>query len=170
MRPILRSVVALGLVLAVYYAVPVGELPSRAGAVATVLALLVGLGLLARLVVAQARRQMAAGSRDDEGVQVQTLVLLVYATILLFALSYTALAEATDDQFVGIETKTDALYFTMSTLATVGFGDVHATGQLARAVVTLQIVFNLVFVGALASMVGGAFRRRVARSDPSSPT
>lgn len=165
MRPVIRSVVVLGLVLAVYYVVPVGELPSQEGAVATVVALLVGLGLLARLVVAQLRRQLAAGEGDDAGLQIQTLLMLVYATILLFSLSYTALAEATDDQFAGIETKTDGLYFTMTTLATVGFGDVHATGQLARGLVTLQIVFNLVFVGALASMVTGAFRRRVTHPD-----
>lgn len=159
----------LGLVLAVYYAIPIGELPSKEGAVLTVVVLLVGLGLLARLVVAQLRRQMAAGDRDDEGVQIQTLLMLVYATILLFALSYTALAEATDDQFAGIETKTDGLYFTMTTLATVGFGDIHATGQLARGLVTVQIVFNLVFVGALASMVTGAFRRKVGHTDPPPP-
>jgi hypothetical protein len=102
-------------------------------------------------------------------VQIQTLLMLVYATVLLFSLSYTALAEATEDQFVGIETKTDGLYFTMTTLATVGFGDVHATGQLARGLVTLQIVFNLVFVGALASMVTGAFRRKVGHTGPAGP-
>ena len=154
----------LGLVLAIYYAVPIGELPSRAGAVLTVVVLLVGLGLLARLVVAQLRRQLSAQERDDEGVRIQTLLVLVYATILLFSLSYTALAKATDDQFVGIETKTDGLYFTMTTLATVGFGDVHAAGQLARGLVTLQIAFNLVFVGALASMVTNTVRRKVGHN------
>lgn len=48
----------------------------------------------------------------------------------------------------------------MTTLATVGFGDVHATGQLARALVTAQIAFNLVFVGALASVLTTRIRRQ----------
>ena len=48
----------------------------------------------------------------------------------------------------------------ISTLATVGFGDVHPTGQLARAAVTIQIVFNLVFLGAAVSLISGFFRAR----------
>ena len=47
----------------------------------------------------------------------------------------------------------DALYFTMSTIATVGFGDVHATGQAARVVVTLQIFLDLIFVGLVARII-----------------
>ena len=63
-------------------------------------------------------------------------------------------------QFAELHDKTDALYFNISTLATVGFGDVHAVGQLARAAVTLQIVFNLVFLGAAVSLISGYFRER----------
>jgi voltage-gated potassium channel len=66
-------------------------------------------------------------------------------------------------QFSDLHTKTDALYFTISTIATVGFGDVHASGQLARAAVTVQIVFNLVFLGAAVAMISGFIRER-ARS------
>ena len=160
MRPALRSLAMLAMVLVIYYAFPVGELPSTAGAVLSVVGLVVGVVVLGRLVLDQVRLQLR--SDGDEGVQVQSLLVLVYATILLFSLGYAALAQATDDQFVGMETKTDALYFTMSTLATVGFGDVHAVGQLARGLVTAQIVFNLVFVGTLVTMVTGALRQRAA--------
>ncbi len=66
-------------------------------------------------------------------------------------------------QFAQLHDKTDALYFNVSTLATVGFGDVHPVGQLARAAVTLQIVFNLVFLGAAVSMITGFFRTGRAR-------
>ncbi|WP_281367034.1 potassium channel family protein [Janibacter alkaliphilus] len=43
----------------------------------------------------------------------------------------------------------DALYFTMTMVSTVGFGDITATGQLARVLVTLQMAFNLLFIAAL---------------------
>ena len=42
----------------------------------------------------------------------------------------------------------------------MGFGDVHPVGQLARAAVTLQIVFNIVFLGAALSLISGLFRTR----------
>jgi voltage-gated potassium channel len=58
---------------------------------------------------------------------------------------------------------TDALYFSISTLATVGFGDVHAAGQLARGAVAVQIVFNLVFVGTVAAMISGLMRHRATK-------
>lgn len=55
----------------------------------------------------------------------------------------------------------DALYFTLATLATVGYGDVHAVGQAARIAVTGQILFNLVFVGVAVAVLGSAVRHRL---------
>ena len=41
----------------------------------------------------------------------------------------------------------DAVYFTVTTLSTVGFGDVVATGQArARVAVTCQVVFSVTFI------------------------
>jgi small-conductance mechanosensitive channel len=158
MRPALRSLATLVVVLVIYYACPTGEL-KRSAAIGVVV-LLIGAAVLARLITNQVRQQLRDG--DENSVRIQSLLVLVYLTVLLFALGYFVLADSTDHQFVGIETKTDSLYFTMTTLATVGFGDIHASGQLARALVTLQIAFNLVFVGALASLVTGQMRRRAS--------
>jgi hypothetical protein len=44
------------------------------------------------------------------------------------------------EQVSGLNTRTDALYFTLVTMATVGFGDIHAEGQFARAMVICLIV------------------------------
>jgi voltage-gated potassium channel len=65
-------------------------------------------------------------------------------------------------QFVDLHTKTDAVYFSVSTLATVGFGDVHPSGELARAAVTIQILFNLVFLGAAVATISGLWRQRTS--------
>lgn len=62
---------------------------------------------------------------------------------MVFALADFTVATLHDGQFVGLETRTDALYFTLATLLTVGFGDVHAAGQLARVLVSIQMVFNV---------------------------
>lgn len=63
-------------------------------------------------------------------------------------------------QFVGISTRTDALYFTVVTMATIGYGDIHPVGQAARLLTTLLVVFDLVFVGALGSALSSQLRRR----------
>ncbi|WP_218005768.1 potassium channel family protein [Actinomadura hibisca] len=63
-------------------------------------------------------------------------------------------------QFDGIGTRLDALYFAMTTLGTVGFGDIVAVGQAARAVVTVQTAFDLLVVTTALSLVVGALRRR----------
>ena len=57
----------------------------------------------------------------------------------------------------------DALYFSMTTMSTVGYGDIHAQGQLARLLVTVQLVFNLVFVASLVSLIQDQIRQRGAR-------
>jgi voltage-gated potassium channel len=156
--PALRNLATLVLVLVVYFAVPVKRLGTDWSAVASVVGLLLGIVLLAWLITGQVRRHMRADA--DHAVRIQSLLMLLYLAVLLFALGYFVLARSTDDQFAGLETRVDALYFTMTTLATVGFGDVHASGQLARALVIAQLAFNLVFIGALVSVLSSRLRQR----------
>jgi voltage-gated potassium channel len=57
------------------------------------------------------------------------------------------------EQFDGLETKVDGLYFALVTLTTVGFGDIVPVGQTARAVVTVQVAFDLVVVTTAVSIL-----------------
>jgi voltage-gated potassium channel len=158
---VLRNVLTVAAVLVAYYAAPVAGLPSGSGLVLSTLGLVAGVALLAWAMVRQAQR-LVRRRPGDESVRLEGLVLLLYVVVPVFALGFFALEQADADQFADLETKTDALYFATSTLATVGFGDVHATGQLARALVTIQIAFNLVFVGALGSVLVNQIRQRAA--------
>ena len=90
------------------------------------------------------------------------MICLLCLAVSFFARAYYLLAQL-PGQFDGLRTRTDALYFTVSTLSTVGYGDVHATGQLARAAVTVQIVFDLVFIGAAAAVISEMLRARGTR-------
>ena len=53
----------------------------------------------------------------------------------------------------GVETRVDARYFALATLTTVGYGDVSAQGQVARAVVCGQLVFSIGVVATGASVL-----------------
>ncbi len=92
---------------------------------------------------------------------VETLVLLFTLLVLGFAAVYVVIAEHSH-QLVDVRTKIDALYFTVSTLSTVGFGDAHAAGQAARLVVTVQIVFDLAFLATAVRLLTSVAQRRVA--------
>jgi len=152
-------VVSVAAVLLAYYAVPVGQEPGSRLAVGLLLTL-VAVGALGWAIVVQVRRQL--GGVEEVGLQ--TLVTLLSLVVVVFALSYFLLDRARPGEIIGLETRTDALYFTLVTLATVGFGDIHAEGQVARALVTLQIVFNVVVVASAASIMTGRLRERAARA------
>ena len=156
-----RGLLALVGVLVAYYTVPVGDVPSEWDVLLAALGLIAGLGALVFVAVRQVR-QMAEYEAGDPGVRLDVLVLLVLVVVPLFSLGYYAIEQGDPSQFADLATKTDALYFTLSTLATVGFGDVHATGQLGRALVSVQIVFDLVFVAVLVSLLTAQLRARAA--------
>lgn len=86
-------------------------------------------------------------------VQLVTMLITGFAAVL-----YTMNHDGT--QVKGLSTRVDAVYFTVTTLSTVGYGDIHATSQAARIVVTVQILFDLVFVGVLVRVFIGAARKR----------
>ncbi|HEY9411808.1 MAG TPA: potassium channel family protein [Jiangellaceae bacterium] len=116
---------------------------------------LVGLGAL---IVYLIRRAQANG----EDVRIDTLVLTLLAAIVVFAQTYYALAQS-PGQMDGLVTRTDALYFTITALSTIGFGDVHAAGQAARVVVIVQVLFTVIFVGAATTTIRRVVHRRGQR-------
>ena len=139
----------------IYYLVPV---PGQMRKQSWELLFWGGTAVLGALIVVSIRRLLKAGL----DARARGLILLLCITVLFFSWADDVLAEI-PGQFVSLHTPTDALYFSVSTLATVGFGDVHAAGQLARGAVALQIVFNLVFVGTVVAMISGLMRHRATK-------
>ncbi len=133
-------------VLALYFVAP---LSSSDAPIGTLFGVLVGVLSLAAVAVSITREVIWAHRR------LRPVHLLVAFELVLvaFALVYYLIASDAPDQFVSLDTRLDALYFSMTTMATVGYGDVSAAGQTARAVVTFQLAFNLVFVGALLNLM-----------------
>ncbi len=154
-----RSVVALTLLLALYFVAPLGTGEDPLPLTASVLLVVVGGVALAWVISVQAARQVR-GERDAE---LHSLLLLLWLVVALFSTAYVLLDHADPGQLVGVETRLDSVYFTLTTLATVGYGDAHAAGQVARGLVSLQIVFDVLFVALLVRTMGASLRRRVPR-------
>lgn len=106
------------------------------------LAAFVGLAVALRRQYRRSRSQLPV-----QYVRIQWLLTTLYLLILSFSLTYAVVAFAARDQFVGIANRTDALYFAVTVMGTVGFGDIHAAGTFARILVTVQMLFNLVYLG-----------------------
>jgi hypothetical protein len=79
-------------------------------------------------------------------------VLTLEVALVVFSFTYYVVATNDPHQFVGISTRLDALYFSTTTASTVGYGDVHPAGQVARTIVTLHMAFNLVFIAAVVNL------------------
>jgi voltage-gated potassium channel len=92
---------------------------------------------------------------------IESLAVTVPLYILLFAAAYYGLAAQDPTSFNadGL-TRLDALYFAVTIFSSVGFGDIFATSQTARTLVTVQMVLNLLVLGAGIRVFVGAARRR----------
>jgi hypothetical protein len=121
-----------------------------------------GLMVVAAIVPWTVRRVRAILVSEQPLVEGAIVLTLVFVLLVVsFSLVYYTLQHHKTAQFADLNTKLDSVYFVVSTLATVGFGDVHATGQLARGLVTLQIVFDFAFLGLTLRVVTSAARKRM---------
>jgi voltage-gated potassium channel len=152
-RPIITSA---GLLVA-YYSVP-SVLAANAEFFIGLLVTAAALVVLAWAIIGQVRRQLVGGT----DIALQSLLTLIELVIVVFAYAFYALERSRSGEVAGLETRTDALYFTMTTMTTVGYGDIHASGQVARVLVLVQLAFNIVFVGALVRIAAGLVQRRAA--------
>ena len=88
------------------------------------------------------------------------LVTLAHTTVVLgFAVLYIVTATVAPEQFAGLANRTDALYFSVTIMGTVGFGDVHAAGTAARLMVTVQMLFNLIYLGTALRVLSAGISR-----------
>ena len=162
---ILSNFLVLVSALLFYYYVPISL--DEPHPILEIITFVVGLVVLIVLIVRQLMKQLAAG--PDPGVRVRSLLTLLYPVVVLFALTYYVIAHANPAQFEGIATRTDSLYYTVVTLGTVGYGDVHAVGQLAKWVTIIQVAFDLVVIGALIAVASSRFQIVPTQSQTSSP-
>ena len=161
-----RSLVTTVVLVGAYYLLPLDHIRSVPLALAG--------GLLILLAGAVWQLRAITRARYPAVRAVQALATTVPLFLLLFASAYFAMARASTANFnTSPLTRTDALYFTVTTFSTVGYGDITAVSQSARLVVTVQMLLDLLAVGLGIRVFVGAVQaaRRQARpaTDPGLP-
>lgn len=120
------------------------------------------LAVVAVLLLLQIRDVLLERTNAQPGFVIPLLILV---TVHVFSAGYLALSRHPGAMH-GLETRVDALYFTMATLATVGYGDVVAVGQSARLVVVLQLVYGVVFLAAAGAALNTQLRTLLSARVP----
>jgi hypothetical protein len=150
---VLRGLVVTTVLVVLYYLLPLDR-PLDTG---TAVRLLIGLLAFVGLAVWQVRA--IAGSRYPGLRAAEALGFIVPFYLLLFASTYYLMERASAANFTQPLTRTDALYFSVTVFTTVGFGDIAAKSETARVVLIVQMLADLVLLGAGARVLLGAVRR-----------
>ena len=154
MRSIARTAVVTGTMVAVYVTAPLGQRP--VGRIAVQLAL-----ELAALVLVLVWQIRSVGRSPHPVLRgVEALVVTVPLLVLTFAATYVVVDHNSPGSFSEALSRLDAAYFSVTVLATVGFGDITPLTEVARSLVMAQMLVDLAFVGLVAKVLVGAVRRR----------
>lgn len=139
--------------LALYFLIPFRGLHEWG----PLIGLLLGLAAVVALIGLQISRIVQ--STHPELRAIEALAATIPLFILVFASGYYALSVADPGNFTDSLTRIDSLYFTVTVLATVGFGDIAADSQLARVLVTVQMLANIALIAVGVKLLVGAARR-----------
>lgn len=131
--------VTVGLFL-VYWLLPIQDRVS----VSWVFRLIGGL-LLTCGVVAWQVRSISRSTRPILRA-IRGLIVSFGIFVIAFASTYLGISHQQPSSFNDPLSKLDALYFTVTVVATVGFGDIVPRSNLARSLTTIQMLLDLVFI------------------------
>lgn len=154
-----RTVAGTVAVIVVYATLPVTE-PARGTVLALLLVGLTAVGVVAVLQIRSISRSHVPVLRAAE---VVGLVVPLY--LVFFALIYLVVDAQDTDAFTEPLGRIDAAYFAVTVFTTVGFGDIAPTSAVARVVVTVQMIANLVVLGLGVRLLLGAVREGLARRE-----
>jgi hypothetical protein len=157
LRTVIRALLSSTGVVFLYFVAP---LDGRAGFHT---GWLLGIGLVVYVALLGWQFRSVALSRTPWLRAVEVLATAAPFLLVLFATIYYLLAHNDATAFSEPLTRLDALYFTVTVFATVGFGDITGRSEAARAVVTVQMALDLLVLGLGLRLLLGAVRRGLSR-------
>ena len=150
MGALARSSASVVLLVVAYYYAPLDRPLNLATAVLFVTTLLV-LGVIVaaevRGILRSARPRLRAA---------RALLVGVPMFLVAFAAIYIVVDSGQEGAFTEPLSRTDGLYFAVTIFSTVGFGDIAGRSELARVIVTTQMIIGLLVVGVVARLIVAA--------------
>ena len=158
-RAILRCGVTIALcwvfIIGAFYVAPIGHESSlrafvRLGA---------DIAVIAAVFAWQIRRISLAELPELRAIEALGIVIVLF--LVAFSGIYLGMSHESPFTFTQRLDKTRALYFTITIFSTVGFGDITPRTDVARMVVAVQMLLDLVLIGAVVRLLFDAARNRV---------
>jgi Ion channel len=153
LRAILTALGAATALLAIYYLAPLQESHESAF-------VMVAIGIvIISLVLAH---EIRAILRHDKPLSraLVSLAIVIPLFIVVFAWIYLTMSREDPAAFGAPLSRTAALYFTVTVLSTVGFGDIRPTTDPARIVVTTQMVADTILLVVAVRLIFRSASRR----------
>lgn len=148
-------------VTAAYYLLPFANASSDLQAVAS---LLTGAVLFIVVMTWEVRRILRADLPELRSLEAIAIAVPFFLTI--YAAAYVTLSEFSPGSFSQPLNRTGGLYYSIVTFGTVGYGDIAPVTDLARIIVSTQILGDLVFIALVLRIVSGAARVTLERKGP----
>jgi hypothetical protein len=145
--------------LTIYYTLPIEPHP-REGVWLRLTIVVVGFGVVLVHEVSAIARHGRPMHRA-----VIALAVLVPLFVVMFAALYLITSRSNPAAFDTSMSRTQALYFTVVVLSTVGFGDITPRTDPARLLTTIQIVCDLLLIGVVIRLILRIATRPTHRSD-----
>ena len=122
------------------------------------LAFFLAIGWQVRTILTSAKPRLKAA---------EALGTAIVLLIVIFAYSYLTLSVSDAASFSEPLGRTDSVYFTVTVLATVGFGDITPVSSVARLVTSAQMVLDLVVIGLVVRVLFNAAQQGMVRIERS---
>jgi hypothetical protein len=139
---LLRVALILGGTLALYALIPIED-----GVATTVITISAGVGLAGVLYVFFRQFDRIERAERPGAAAIEALLLVAGLFLTLFAFIYVSLSASSADAFTQPLDKVAGIYFSVTILATVGFGDIAPKTDVAQILVTVQMILNIVLLG-----------------------
>ena len=154
-QSVMRMVVIVALLLVTYFFVPIHEGSTVTSAV--VWAALLALVAIIGVFVHQTRRinrsqyPLLAGG--------ETLIIVLAIFLIGFAFVYLSMSASAPDTFSEPLNRTGAVYFAITVLSTVGFGDITPKSDPSRWLVSAQMLIDIGFIAGALRLIFDIARR-----------
>jgi hypothetical protein len=160
-RAAIRSFLSVAVLVTAYFLLPFNRLLNG-----TLIAeFAVGVLLVIVVLVSQTVLTLRSGYPILRSVEAMATSIPLF--LVVFSTTHYLINDLNPGSYSEPMTRFDALYFTVSTFATVGFGDITAISVPARFVTLLQMIGGLILIGVVARVLIGVARLREGRSSKS---